>query len=120
MEKYREEAVGNTKAEFEEEENEKGCECIKRRSKERSDADKRTITSRLNRIIGQLNGIGKMVAEDRYCDDILIQLSAVSNAVKSLANFVLEEHMHSCIVKDIQENNLQAIDEVLELIKRFQ
>ena len=75
---------------------------------------KKTINTRLNRIDGQIHGIKKMVEEDRYCDDILIQLSAVNKSIKSLANYILENHMYNCILSDIEKGN------VVTLFRRFQ
>ncbi len=86
----------------------------------RNEQEKKELQTRLNRIIGQLGGISRMVEEDRYCDDILIQLSAVNQSVKSLANYVLEKHMYSCVVTDIEKGNLEVIEEVVQLFKRFQ
>ena len=81
---------------------------------------KKTINTRLNRIDGQIHGIKKMVAEDRYCDDILIQLSAVNKSIKSLANYILENHMYNCILSDIEKGNVEIVDEVVTLFRRFQ
>ncbi len=81
---------------------------------------KKTINTRLNRIDGQLHGIKKMVAEDRYCDDVLIQLSAVNKSIKSLANYILENHIYNCVLNELEKGNLEAIDEVVTLFKRFQ
>jgi CsoR family transcriptional regulator, copper-sensing transcriptional repressor len=61
-----------------------------------------------------------MVDEDRYCDDILIQLAAIDKSVKSLANVILENHMHSCVIDNIKNGNYEVIDEVVDLFKRFQ
>ena len=85
----------------------------------RTQEDKRTITSRLNRISGQLNGIKRMVDEDRYCDDILIQLAAVDASVKSLAAVILQKHLHGCVVEHIKEGDEGALDEIVELFRRF-
>ena len=74
----------------------------------------------MNRLIGQMNGVKKMIEEDRYCDDILIQLSAIDKSVKSLANLLLDKHMHCCLIKNIQEGNLEVVDEVVDLFRRFQ
>ncbi len=90
------------------------------RIKVRSEEEKKLILTRLNRMIGQMNGIRKMIEEDRYCDDVLIQLSAIDKSIKSLANMVLDNHMHTCLVQNIQEGNLEVIDEIVELFKRFQ
>ena len=81
---------------------------------------KKTINTRLNRIDGQIHGIKKMVEEDRYCDDILIQLSAVNKSIKSLANYILENHMYNCILSDIEKGNIEIVDEVVTLFRRFQ
>ncbi len=90
-----------------------------KRMRSRTEEEKKLFTSRINRIIGQLNGVKKMIDEDRYCDDVLIQLSAIEKAVKSVASVVLEKHMHSCLVEEVQKGNLGIIDEITELFKRF-
>lgn len=96
-------------------------ECEKcKRVKERDLEEKKLINNRLNRINGQINGIKKMIEEDRYCDDILIQLSAIDKSIKSLANVILESHMHSCVLENIQKGNTQVLDEIVDLFKRFQ
>ena len=94
------------------------CCCDK--VKVRSEEEKKTISSRINRIIGQMNGVKKMIEEDRYCDDVLIQLSAIDKSIKSLANAILENHMHSCLIENIQAGNLEVVDEIVDLFKRFQ
>lgn len=85
----------------------------------REDDLKNDLTKRLNRIIGQMNGVKKMVDSDRYCADILIQLSAIDRSIKSLSNKILENHMHHCVSEGIKEGKDEMIDEVLDLIKRF-
>ncbi len=88
--------------------------------KKRSSEQKTKINNRINRIIGQLNGIKKMVDNNRYCDDILIQLSAIDKSVKSLANLILDDHMHSCLIEKIKNDEYQVVDEIIDLFKRFQ
>ena len=95
-------------------------ECCNNRTKHRSEEEKKDIISRINRITGQMNGVKKMVEEDRYCDDILIQLAAIDKSVKSLAGVLLDRHIHSCLIEDIQNGNLQSVDEIVDLFKRFQ
>ncbi len=94
-------------------------ECCKRKTV-RSQEDKKAIISRLNRISGQVSGVQKMIEEDRYCDDILILLSAINKSVKSVANVIIEKHMKNCMVKDIKAGNTEILDEVVNLFKRFQ
>ena len=77
------------------------------------------LIHRLNRISGQVEGIKKMIEEDRYCDDLLTQLLAVDKAVKSLSSVILEKHMYSCIKKEVSEGNLEIVDEVMQLFRRY-
>ena len=81
---------------------------------------KKTTSTRLNRIDGQLHGIKKMVDEDKYCDDILIQLSAVNKSIKSLANYILENHMYNCVLNDMENGKVEIIDEVVKLFRTIQ
>lgn len=94
--------------------------CCNLKNKERSSEEKKTLTTRMNKIIGQMNGIKNMIDNDRYCDDILIQLSAVDKSIKSLANLILENHMHTCLIEHIENKEYEIIDEIVELFKRFQ
>lgn len=86
----------------------------------RTDETKKKLNDRINRIKGQVNGISKMIDKDRYCDDILIQLSAINNSLKSLANEILENHLKNCVVSKIKEGDESIIDDVMSLVKRFQ
>ncbi len=95
------------------------CSC-EAKMKVRTDEEKKSITSRINRIIGQLNGIKNMIDEDKYCNDVLIQLSAVDKSVKSLANLVLDSHMHTCLIEHIENKDYEIIDEIIDLVRRFQ
>lgn len=96
------------------------CECENIKRKEREAGEKKALEVRMNKIIGQMNGIKQMISDDRYCDDILIQLSAVDKSIKSLANVILESHMHSCVIENIEKGNYEVIDEIVDLFKRFQ
>lgn len=85
----------------------------------RGATEKKTIINRLNRIKGQIDGVKKMVDEDKYCNDIMIQLSAIEKAINSLSNHILENHLYSCVSKDLENGNLEVIDELISLFKRF-
>ena len=85
----------------------------------RSEEDKKQLINRLNRISGQINGISKMIENDAYWNDVLIQLSAVKNSIKSLSTLVLENHLYTCIARDLENGNLDSIDELISLFKRF-
>ena len=92
----------------------------KKKFTKRSESEKKIINNRLNRIEGQVRGVKKMIEEDRYCDDVLIQLSAIDKSIKSLANHILENHMQTCVLKDLENGNYEIIDEVVNLFRRFQ
>lgn len=85
----------------------------------RSNEDKKLILNRINRIKGQINGIEKMINNDCDCNDILIQTVAVEKSVKSMANFILENHLYRCVAEDLEQGNLEVIDELISLFKRF-
>lgn len=85
----------------------------------RCEEDKKNLVNRINRISGQVDGVKKMIENDRYCTDILIQLASIEKSIKSLASIILDNHMHSCVVKGIKEGDESKIDEVIELFRRF-
>ncbi|MBQ5901062.1 MAG: metal-sensing transcriptional repressor [Acutalibacteraceae bacterium] len=92
--------------------------CCNKKTK-RNPEEKKRIISRLNRINGQINGITKMIENDAYCNDVLIQLSAVQNSVKSLSTYVLENHLYTCVPNDLENGEYDTIDELISLFKRF-
>lgn len=94
-------------------------ECNRKKKTIREEEVKQNLINRINRISGQIIGVKKMIEEDSYCNDILIQLSAIENSVKSLSNKLLESHLYSCIAKDLKDGKLDTIDEVIDLFKRF-
>jgi DNA-binding FrmR family transcriptional regulator len=61
------------------------------------------VIERLSRIEGHIRGIKKMVEEGKECEDVLIQISAVQSAIKSLSIVILKDHMEHCIVEAIDE-----------------
>jgi len=69
---------------------------------------------RLRRIEGQVRGIHRMVEEDRYCIDVLTQVSAVTNALQSAALALLEEHLGHCVADAVREGGSAADDKVAE------
>ena len=85
----------------------------------RCEEDKKNLVNRINRISGQVDGVKKMIENDRYCTDILIQLASIEKSIKSLASIILDNHMHSCVVKGIKEGDESKINEVIELFRRF-
>ena len=83
-------------------------------------ADATALGKRINRIEGQVRGIGKMIAEDRYCIDILTQVSAVQSALDALALGLLERHLHGCVQHAVKSGDGDhAIDEAMAVIRKF-
>ena len=86
-------------------------------------ADKEALVKRLHRIEGQVRGIERMVADDRYCIDILTQVAAVTTALESLGFLVLDEHVQHCVAGALasgDEADAQAkATELLEAVRRF-
>lgn len=83
-------------------------------------AGKTSLTRRLNRVEGQVRGIGRMVEEDRYCIDILTQVSAVQSALDALARELLEHHLHGCVQHAVRSGDGDhAFAEALAVIRKF-
>lgn len=85
----------------------------------RSDTDKKKLITRLKTIEGQVRGVSLMVSENRYCNDILIQISAINKSLKSLGSEILKNHLETCVVREIKKDNLEVLDEVMDLIRRL-
>jgi CsoR family transcriptional regulator, copper-sensing transcriptional repressor len=85
--------------------------------------DKDALTKRLRRIEGQVRGIEKMVEDDRYCVDVLTQISAVNKALESLAFEVLDDHVRHCVSDALASGDTTAAaaksEELLEAVQRF-
>ena len=81
---------------------------------------KPSLLKRLNRIEGQVRGVAKMVEEDRYCVDVLTQISAIQSALDALAMQLLESHTKGCVRSALRSGNGdEAIDELMTVVKRF-
>lgn len=93
--------------------------CCQYKHTPRSDKELKLLKNRISRIIGQLNGIGKMLDDNRYCGDILTQIAAAESALKSVGYIILEEHMKTCVVEQVQNGNNKVMEEAMELIKKF-
>ena len=82
--------------------------------------DKEAIIKRLKRIEGQVKGIQKMVEEERYCVDILTQISAIRSAINKVGSIILENHMKGCVSQSIKEGNSEEmINELMKTIDKF-
>ncbi len=89
------------------------------KKKVRCECEKKSLISRLNRIDGQIKGIGKMIDTDAYCVDILTQISAVKSALGSLSRVILENHIETCVADGVKSGDNQVIAELTDLIKKY-
>lgn len=82
--------------------------------------EKKDLEIRLKRIEGQVRGIQKMIEEDKYCVDILTQVSAVRGALKKVGLIILDKHIHGCVQRAIRnDEGDDMIDELMEVLTRF-
>lgn len=84
-----------------------------------TEKEKKQLQNRLSRMSGQLNGISRMLEENRYCGDILTQVAAVESALQAFGYAILKEHMETCVVEEIQKGNTAVVDEAVELVKKL-
>jgi len=86
-------------------------------------AGKDTLVKRLHRIEGQVRGIERMVGDERYCIDILTQISAVNTALESLALEILDDHVTHCVAGALASGNEAEAEakttELLAAVRRF-
>lgn len=86
----------------------------------RSDQEKQALLNRLKRIEGQVRGIQKMIDDDRYCVDVLVQISAVNAAMKGVGFSMAERHMKHCVSDAVKSGNGdETIDELMNVMKQF-
>ena len=95
------------------------CACCHHKNTPRDEKEQKQLQNRINRIIGQLNGIKGMIDDNRYCGDILIQIGAVENALQSLGYIILQDHMQTCVVEEVRKGNEEILAEAIELIKKL-
>lgn len=93
--------------------------CCHHKVSPRPEREVQLLKNRLNRMVGQLNGISRMLDENRYCGDILIQISAVESALQSFGYLVLKDHMETCVAEEIRKGNQDIIAETVELVKKL-
>ena len=82
-------------------------------------ASKEQLAKRLARIEGQVRGIGRMVDEDRYCIDVLTQISAVQAALDKVALGLLDEHARTCVIGAEGEQQADRTDELMAAVGRL-
>ena len=94
-------------------------ECCCHKKKERSEKEYKDLQNRLSRIEGQVRGVKKMLENDAYCPDILVQVSAINAALNSFNKVLLANHIRTCVVRDIKEDNVETIDELVTVLQKL-
>ena len=89
------------------------------RKTERTEEQKKKLLNRLSRLEGQVRGVKKMIENDAYCNDVLIQSAAISAAVDAFSREVLRAHLHSCVIRDIRDGRDEVADELMETLERL-
>ncbi len=83
-------------------------------------ASKQELLARFSRIEGQIRGISQMVEEERYCPEVLTQLSASIAGLEKIGFILLRDHIGHCVVDDVTAGHgEQTLDELIAVIHRF-
>ncbi len=84
---------------------------------------RKQLEGRLRRVVGQVAGIQRMVEEDRYCVDVLIQVAAVRGALDQIGKLVLAQHVETCVADAFAGGSVRErkkkLDELLDVFSRF-
>lgn len=81
--------------------------------------EKKAVLNRLSRAIGHLESVRRMVERDEDCTEVLIQLSAVRNAINNTGKVIIKNHISHCIVEAIEQDDLQAVEALNHAIDHF-
>lgn len=98
---------------------EEARDCCPHKIKERSDKEYKDLVHRLNRMEGQIRGIKGMVERNAYCTDILVQVAAVNAALNSFNKVLLEEHIKTCVTRDILEGKEDTVEELIKTLHKL-
>lgn len=89
------------------------------KTKKRGDGEYKSLINRLSRIEGQVRGIRKMVENDAYCTDIIIQVSAVTSALSAFNKELLSNHIKTCVAEDIKNGDGTVVEDLLKTLERI-
>ncbi len=89
------------------------------KTKKRTEEEYKKLIHRLNRIEGQVRGIRRMIEQEAYCTDILVQSSAVTAAVGAFNREVRSAQIQSCVAGETRQGNDEGIDELMETLRKM-
>jgi DNA-binding FrmR family transcriptional regulator len=81
--------------------------------------DKERLTKRLARVEGQVRGVSRMVAEERYCIDVLTQIGAIQAALDKVALGLLDDHAHHCVIGADPASRDEMTEELMSAVGRL-
>lgn len=93
--------------------------CQKNKKQPREDELVKNLKTRLNRVSGQISGVTKMIDENRYCVDVLTQISAIESALREIGFIILEDHLKTCVTSDIKANDFSSLEEAVAICKKL-
>ena len=93
--------------------------CQKNKKQPRDDELVKNLKTRLNRVSGQISGVTKMIDENRYCVDVLTQISAIESALREIGFIILEDHLKTCVTSDIRANDFSSLEEAVAICKKL-
>ena len=93
--------------------------CQKNKKQPRDDELIKNLKTRLNRVSGQISGVTKMIDENRYCVDVLTQISAIESALREIGFIILEDHLKTCVTSDIKANDFSSLEEAVAICKKL-
>lgn len=98
--------------------NENICPVCAKRKKKRGEAEYAALMNRLKRIEGQVRGVEKMLENEAWCPDIMVQIAAINAALHGFNKQLLAEHIRSCVLEDIKAGHDEAVDQLVETLRR--
>lgn len=93
--------------------------CCCQKKKHRSEEEYKSLLNRLNRIEGQVRGVHRMVEEDAYCTDILVQVSAVREALNAFNRELLSRHIRTCVADDLRNGREDTAEELVQTLQKL-
>lgn len=93
--------------------------CCIHKTKLRSENEYKDLINRLSRIEGQIRGIKKMVENNAYCTDVLVQVTAVNAALNSFNKVLLANHIKTCVTQDILDGKEETVDELVNVLQKL-
>ncbi len=79
----------------------------------------KTVLNRMNRAIGHMESVKRMIEDGRDCSEVLVQIAAVRSAINNIGKIILEDHIDHCVIDAIETGDEQVIKDLNEAIKKF-